>query len=342
MTNQLWLNDQGERFVQVTEGGPVEGHGFTLHAAWLDFDGDGDPDLFELNDEGATENSRIWENLGKNEAGVPQWRERLAESGIGILSAPMGAIISDLDGDGLRDLWISDLNEVRVFRNTGGTQEDGSYLWSFADVGRAVWVPPEEHRNGDISWSVLRLDTDGDGRPEVFVSYGWGPGFSDDLGLVQQPDRVFKNASPPGETPSFHSHPEMLPVEPAHATGAAVADFNLDGVPDIISRNVSGPPSLYVGRCTEAHRLVVELEDVDGLNRFAIGASVEVDVGGHIQVQQMVGGGHGTFSASQPALYFGTGSAERIDRLKVLWPGPGARETVVTGLCANCRVTVRP
>jgi len=342
LPNQLWLNEGGTGFVQVTTGALVEGVGHTLHAAWLDFDGDGDPDLLELNDEGVSQNSRLWENLGPDAAGDLQWQERLESSGIGLLSSPMGVLLSDLDDDGLPDLWISEVDEVRVFRNAGGLQPEGTWLWSFVDVGTTLWVDPAEQRSGDVSWSVLRVDTQGDGRPEVFVSYGWVVGFDEQLGMVQQADRVFANDSPRGEVPLFRALPDALPVVPAHSTGAAIADFNRDGVPDIIARNITGLPALYVGKCTDSHRLVLHLDDPDSLNRFAIGARVEVEVGGHTQVQEMVGGGHGSFSASQPALYFGTGSAERIDRLRVLWPGPGGRETVVTGLCAHCLATVSP
>jgi len=341
--DQFWVNEGGQSLSLLVEPGAPLIPALTNHSVWYDIDSDGDSDLFVFNDEGQYENSTFWEHLGTGPDGKVQWAERLVEAGIGLLVAPMGAVVDDLDGDGLSDIFASDAQEVRVFRNAGGLQSDGSYQWLFTDVGRGVWVDPSEHRDGDISWTVLRVDPDGDGRPDLYVTYGWTAGQEYDnaeiFSSIQQPDRIFVNTAAPGEEPWFQSFPDMLPGPPSNATAGARADLNLDGLPDIVVNPVSGPPQIYLGQCNQAGRFVVHLRD-PGLNSFAVGARVEVTAAGRTQVQEMEAGSSTSFGASDPVLFFAVADAPSVERLVVRWPGPDSAESVFEDLCPNCRVTI--
>jgi hypothetical protein len=345
LPNELWLNEDGLSFRAVEPHGPFESPNLTQHVVWWDLDSDGDLDLFEFNDFGQFANSRIWENQGPDPAGGFRWQERLDEMGLGILLAPMGAIVTDLNGDLQPDIWVSDVNETRMFKNLGGTGPDGDYQWSFVDVGHGIWVDPEEHRWSDISWSVVRVDPDGDGKPEVFISYGWAEGQdypgAELFSHIQQPDRLLVNQNEWGEDPWFVSDPAMLPVEPANAIGTAKADLNGDGIGDLVVLNLDGPPTILLGKCTEASRLVIKLDDRTTLNRFGIGARVDVDIGGRVQSQVIGSDGQGSYSFSEPVLFFGTGEATEVDSITVRWPGPASPVSELTRTCANCKLTIR-
>ena len=345
LANELWLNEDGRSFRAMAPYGPFAQPNLTQHAVWWDLDSDGDLELFEFNDFGEFANSQIWENLGPDSTGNVQWQERLEGMSLGILAAPMGAIVTDLNGDLQPDIWISDVNETRMFKNLGGTLPNGEYEWSFVDVGHGVWIDSEEHRWSDISWSVIRVDPDGDGKPEVFISYGWSdsqeyPG-ADQVSHIQQPDRVLVNQNDWGDEPWFVSDPSMLPVEPANAIGAATADLNRDGIGDLVVLNLDGPPAILLGKCTESSRLVVKLDDQTTLNRFGIGARVDVDIDGRVQSQVMGSDGQGSYSFSEPVLFFGTGGATEVDRITIRWPGPDSPTSELTQSCANCKLTIR-
>lgn len=345
LANQLWLNEGGLSFRAVEPHGPFELPNLTQHAVWWDLDSDGDLDLFEFNDFGQFANSRIWENLGPDPAGDFQWQEHLEEMGLGILLAPMGALLTDLNGDLQPDLWVSDVNETRMFKNLGGTGPNGDYEWSFVDVGHGVWIDSEEHRWSDISWSVVRVDPDGDGKPEVFISYGWAEGQdypgAEQFSHIQQPDRLLVNQNDWGEEPWFVSDPDMLPVEPANAIGTAKADLNGDGIGDLVVLNLEGPPTILLGKCTDASRLVIQLDDRTTLNRFGVGARVDVDIGGRVQSQVIGSDGQGSYSFSEPVLFFGTGGAAEVDRITIRWPGPDSPVSELTRNCADCKLIIR-
>jgi hypothetical protein len=118
-----------------------------------------------------------------------------------------------------------------------------------------------------------------------------------------------------------------------------VADFNEDGVPDVVVNNLAGQPSLLLGQCTSANRLWVRLSDpTTPGNQHAVGAEVEIELEGRVQRQTVHGGGPGSGSAQEPVVHFGLGSATAVERLSVRWPD--GRETELRNLCAHCVLTV--
>jgi len=312
--NSLWRNDDGA-FVRVEETSVSETPGTTHHARWEDFDSDGDPDLLVLNDDGDIGNpSELWENLGGG-----AWSER-GQAEFGFLENPMGALVQDLDGDGRRDLWITDVSRTRLF--------SGLPDWGWVDVGLTL-IDPAEHVHGDVTWSLIPVDVDADGTDEVFVSYG-GLFTSELPSLLDQPDRLYRATGG-----VFASDPNGLPaLEARNARGAARGDFDGDGRADIAVRNIEGPLTLLRSPCTDGSVLVVHLRDDTTPNRFAIGARVTVGA----RTRTVEAGGLGTFSGSGPELYFGLGDAASTS-VSVAWPD--GEEDTFEEVCTNFVVTIR-
>lgn len=324
--DRLWRNDGGT-FVDVMSDFPlVAGDGAWLHGVWDDFDNDGDIDLFHVNDFGdADVNSFLWDNGGPDGAGW-SWTDRMPDSGAGLMQAPMGALARDLDGDGWLDIWISGIGETVLYRSLGA--------WSYVDATIA-WAPSMSHVISDISWSVVDIDLDGDGTPGVLIVYGPLPSEPTDPEFDPlQPDRFFVGSPTAGYV---DRGADVFPsLQDGDSRGVGVSDLNHDGVPDVVIGHVNDPPSILLGRCTANNRLVVDLEDPTSANRHGIGARVTVE-GNGTQFQTVRAGGRGTYSGSDPVLFFGMGSADTAT-VTVRWTD--GTEQVVSDACTHCRLTV--
>jgi len=76
---------------------------------------------------------------------------------------------------------------------------------------------------------------------------------------------------------------------------------------------------LYLENQTEgAHWLHLRMVGTES-NRSAIGARVEVDVGGRTLTQE-VAAGQGFSSTMTPYLIFGLGAADHVDAVRITWP----------------------
>jgi hypothetical protein len=107
-------------------------------------------------------------------------------------------------------------------------------------------------------------------------------------------------------------------LERHSSRGCAFGDFDNDGDIDILIVNMNEPPSLLRNdiRGTN-HWLKVKL--IGALsNRSAIGARVLVHYGGKVQAQAVTSQSS-FYSANDPRLHFGLGSAATAD-IDIFWP----------------------
>ena len=171
--NQLYLNDGAGRFALAPAEAlprPTAGPEETRDVEVADFDGDGVNDLFLAN-------VRLW-----NPRAVPRDRLLLGDGRGGFRDASdrlppiaentLAALAIDLDDDGRTDLVtvsVGDLaspdpaGPVRVLINAGGGRfEERS----------AEWLPAGTRARG---FDVTPIDTDRDGRTDLFISGRGGP-----------------------------------------------------------------------------------------------------------------------------------------------------------------------
>ena len=107
--------------------------------------------------------------------------------------------------------------------------------------------------------------------------------------------------------------------------GIATVDWDDDGRLDLFLKSRTAPRVQFFrneNRNAGAF-LAIELVGVD-CNRDAIGARVVVEAGGRTTTRTLYAG-TGYLAQSSKRLHFGLGSAERADRLTVLWPD-GSRD----------------
>lgn len=182
-SNHLYRNDGRGRFTDVTRevGLDANNRRFSLAASWVDYDDDGDPDLYVANDFGRN-------NLYRNDQG--RFSDVAASSGTEDQAAGMGVSWADYDLDGLVDLHVGNMfssagNRIAyqrrfqagkpekllkefqrhaggnsLYRNTG----DGT----FVDVSGLAGI-----RMGRWSWGARFVDINLDGYADIVSPNGF-------------------------------------------------------------------------------------------------------------------------------------------------------------------------
>ena len=102
--------------------------------------------------------------------------------------------------------------------------------------------------------------------------------------------------------------------------GLSIADFDEDGDLDLVfSVNGTFPLLLRNDGGNQNNWLTIQLAGTSS-NRSGIGTKVELKAG-HLSQKSETYGGHGFLSQSPPLAHFGLGQHERVDMLRILWPG---------------------
>ncbi len=186
----LWNNGDGT-FTEGARSSGVVSFGWHSGAAVGDVNGDGRPDLFvagytEANapipgsmDGYPTNHLGVRDLLFLNEGNGPNGRARFREVGrqAGIDPAPydhsLGAVFTDLNGDGRLDLYVAnDEDPNRYYVNVAAPGRDHRGLgFRFVDRARSAGLAD---RNAGMG--IAAGDFNGDGRPDLLVSNSRGQG----------------------------------------------------------------------------------------------------------------------------------------------------------------------
>lgn len=180
-SNVLFLNDRG-RLVDVTEAAGLAAGGgrFSLQGAFADFDVDGDPDLYVVNDFGRNQ-------LYVNEGG--RFTDRAAALGVEDQGAGMGASWADFDRDGDLDLYVSNMFSSagrRVAFQDGfaasRTPEEREEIRRLS-LGNSLLVREGDRfvnradergvRMGRWAWGAVFVDLDADGGADLLSPSGF-------------------------------------------------------------------------------------------------------------------------------------------------------------------------
>lgn len=183
--DKLFRND-GDKFTDVSEEAGIYGSviGFGLGITIGDVNQDSWPDIFISND--FFEKDYLYIN---NQDGT--FTESLESAMRSISAASMGADIADVNGDGLLDIFVTDmlpeplprLKQVTTFENWDKFQFNKTHGYhyqfsrnmlhlnngdgTFSEVGRLANMEAT-----DWSWGALILDMDNDGKRDLFVANG--------------------------------------------------------------------------------------------------------------------------------------------------------------------------
>lgn len=319
--SRLYRNDAGF-FTDVSYLLPQRAHdGYTFMGGWIDADSDGDEDLYLVNDFGGSVIPCV---LVRNEGSAGFVMDNNA-LGMDFPVAGMGFGVGDFNGDGLEEVAIPAWN-----RNVFLTRYNG--IW-FDEAQSRGYVPNQQQT---VAWGTEAADVDNDGLLDLVTAYGKvdvvfgannNPNQPDSLHL-QLPNGQFIEAAPTYQFDDYVSH-----------RGIAVGDHNADGWIDFLKMGFDGYLRVYTSRCgTEAWSTILLRDQAP--NTYAVGAEIEIEVGGDVQTRRVRAGGTG-YGGGQPyRQHFGLGpGVTRIDRLTVRWPD-GVRETW-TNVAASQHLRIR-
>jgi hypothetical protein len=232
----------------------------------------------------------------------------------------MGIASRDVTGDGLPEVFLTSQGDNKLQTLTSGP---GAPTYRDIALRRGV-TAARPFTGGDVlpstAWHPAFEDVNNDGFVDLFLSKG---------NVSAQPDFASRDPSnlllgqPDGTFVEAADRAGILTFE--RGRGAAVADFNLDGLPDLLLVNYGADAVLWrnvgSGRADAPAAmggwLAVRLEQ-EAPNRDGIGAWIEVRVGDVTLPRELtVGGGH--LSGQLGWIHFGLGAAERAE-VRVQWP----------------------
>jgi hypothetical protein len=352
---RLYRNDAGT-FVDATETAGLEvAAGAVRQPSWVDFDGDGDLDLFV----GFRDRA---DALFRNDGG--RFTDVAARTGLADTRKTVGAVWFDYDEDGDLDLYVAhmDGDPNGLYRNNGGRFNDVATAAGPRWGGRT----PKDAANGTVRPCVA--DVNADGRLDLMtVNYGpnglllnrgrgqfhdasvaWGLAkdarydtcaFSDidhdgriDLyvngtvtGGVSYPDHLFRNT---GERFDDVTPDNVRALQADH--GALFMDIDRDGDQDLALTGAR-PDGMHLVLRNELPAVVatrsLQVRVVDARGRGTrAGAEVRLYAAGTRKLlgTRLVDSGSSYNAQSDMPVHFGLPTAGRVD-IEVIWPSGGRR-----------------
>ncbi|MBP8019563.1 MAG: CRTAC1 family protein [Hylemonella sp.] len=232
----------------------------------------------------------------------------------------MGIASHDVDGDGYPEVFLTSMADNKFQK----LETDASRPAFIDQAYKRGITAHRPYVGGDIhpstAWHAQFGDVNNDGMADLFVVKGnvsTMPDFAtldpNNL-LLQQPDGRFSEVGQQAGMASF-----------LRGRGGMLADLNGDGLLDIAVVNRWDKAQLWrnLGAGTTdkpqslGHWLQLRLKQSAG-NRDAVGAWVEVDLGGKVIREELtVGGGHA--SGNLGWMHFGLGEAKEV-KVRVQWP----------------------
>jgi hypothetical protein len=265
----------------------------------FDYNDDGYLDIFQANDHQLNFLFK-YENGEYKEVGV---KSGVAANSQGKGTGSMHACIGDIDGDGLIDILVTDLDYGALYKNMGNGL--------FADITEESGVAAAMAGKG--GWGAQLFDYDNDGDLDIVVANGTAEELVLQYPLLLENDGKghFKNVG--------KEHGDYFSTKRS-GRGLAVLDFNNDGNLDIIISHVDkqGTPVLLKNEGGNGnHWLGLTLKGKNG-PASAIAAKVTATTGGKKQVfiNQWA---TSYLSNNDPRLHIGLGRQKQIDMLEIDW-----------------------
>ena len=207
-------------------------------AAWLDYDKDGDWDLYLVNcqgDESVT--NALYENIGNGKF-VHSTNTGAEDDGEG-----MAVSTADYNNDGFPDLLVTNYGNFKLFHNNGDKTFSNITEKAFPEDIKDLWY-------GGSSWGDYDNDGDLDLYITGYVDFSRRPRFSSlrfpmDFGGI--PNTLYKNNGD-GTFTDVTQSTNVLQDASRKSMQAVFYDFNDDRLPDLFVTNDTDANGFYLNR----------------------------------------------------------------------------------------------
>ncbi len=311
-THTLYRNNGDGSFTDVSvESGIAAKSAPGMGMVCMDYDDDGDTDIFVGNDASA---NFLFRNDGTGHFAEVGLLSGFAYDGRGVVQGTMGVECGDYDNDGRLDLHLTSYQNERavLYRNLGnGLFED---VTATSGVGQGTSV--------QVKWGNGFVDFDNDGDRDVFVTCGHL------YDLVDQFDNrtsylarnlLFANQGNGKFVDVTEQSGDGMAVKRS-SRGTGFDDLDNDGDIDVVVLNSRDLPTLLRNDSPPGNHWIQLLLQGTRTNRDGVGARVEV-VAGDLTLIDEVHSGRAYQGHYGTRLHFGLGQHTRIDRIRVRWCG---------------------
>jgi hypothetical protein len=293
---------------------PLEPSFCALSILFTDWNRSGQPALRVSNDREYYKGGQ--EQMWHLEPGAPPRLYSEAEGWKRLRIWGMGIASRDITLDGLPEYYLTSMADNKL--QTLADPAAAALKPVYSDVAFARGATAHRpYMGGDLSpstaWHAQFEDVNNDGLADLFVAKGNVARMLDFAAkdpnnlMLQNPDGTFTEAGEAAGVGSF-----------AIARGGVLADFNLDGLIDIVTVNRWEAPQIWRNGGEGAGRWLQYRLRQPGPNRDGIGAIVEVRRGDRIEPREItLGGGHA--SGHLGWWHLGLGEAEAAE-VRVIWP----------------------
>lgn len=320
LKNFLYKNLGNGQFQKITTGAIVNDGKHTRGVNWVDYDNDGDLDMYALNEE--NENEDLYKNM-LTETGV----DTFAKVTTGLLVTSGGSSWSgswgDYDNDGDFDVFVTNwgYQQNKLFRNDGG----GNF-----DTISAGTLTSEQDYFATASW----IDYDNDGDLDLFVTTAYGG---------SQKCFLYKNELIETGQPTLSKiTTEPLLNENGYWYGESWADYDNDGDLDVyVAGTLSENAKSIFYKNNGTTNAWLKLDCIGTVtNKSAIGTKIKVKatINGNPVWQLHEIDGQSGYCGQTLQQHFGLGDATIIDSLVVKWFS--GQEQVFTNVPVNNHFTI--
>ena len=300
-TSALLINNGDNTFANETESSGLFYKHNTFQAVFSDADGDGLEDLIVAHDTGQV---RTWKNQGGMKF------QNMPNPNSDVYGYPMGIAVADYDNDGRPDYFFSNTGTTApAFMASGDLRDDQTYYpkwimfrndgeFKFTDTAEEVKVADYE-----FSWGAAFDDFNLDGRPDLVVSENFVDLPPHKVSFLRLPCR-FMIQNEQGQFAAVGQ--EAGVVNKRFSIAPLTADFNLDGVPDLVHVNLAGKSLAFISAAPSANFVKVSLPNTAS----SVGAMVKATLTDGRTVNWPFVKGEGLCSDSTPIITIGAGDSE--------------------------------
>ncbi len=307
----LLINESGSGFVDKTlEMGLPRNLNHCFQPLVWDYDNDGDMDLY-INVDG--DPNELFLNNNQNFINYTESSQMNADG------YEMGLAIADFDNNGVFDIFISNATNIG-FPNIFYVGFKDSDEINYQEVASNYGI-----ETSGWGWGTTFIDVNNNGFQDLAVTNGIRNDDQSTFWMNRQGTSFLDVSS------------EIRFDDELDGVSLISVDIDNDGDLDMIQTvkpDESNVTSVRVleNNCLDCGNYIIVKPRMNNVNRYGIGATVEVQTGGFTRKRLITAGT--SFYGQEPAeAHFGIGENEMVDNITVTWPG--GSKTSIENISAN-------